>query len=119
MLDIIRKGGFSDAVIVVTRYFGGILLGAGGLVRAYSAAAKLAVDAAGIVVYDVFRVFTLKCSYQDYGKLSPLPCVRVHYSGRDRFCRERDAFSCDPGGGLFRFCVVLRRDHCRKSRFEG
>lgn len=72
VLDIIRKSGFSDAVIVVTRYFGGILLGAGGLVRAYSAAAKLAVDAAGIVVYDVFRVFTLKCSYQDYGKLSPL-----------------------------------------------
>lgn len=72
VLDIIRKGGFSDAVIVVTRYFGGIHLGAGGLVRAYSAAAKLAVDAAGIVVYDVFRVFTLKCSYQDYGKLSPL-----------------------------------------------
>ena len=72
VLDIIRKGGFSDAVIVVTRYFGGILLGAGGLVRAYSAAAKMAVDAAGIVVYDVFCVFTLSCSYQDHGKLSPL-----------------------------------------------
>lgn len=72
VLDIIRKGGFSDAVIVVTRYFGGILLGAGGLVRAYSAAAKMAVDAAGIVVYDSFKVFTLNCSYQDHGKLSPL-----------------------------------------------
>ena len=51
VLDVIRKSGFTDAVIVVTRYFGGILLGAGGLVRAYSAAAKMAVDDAGIVTY--------------------------------------------------------------------
>ena len=70
VLDIIRKGGFCDAVIVVTRYFGGILLGAGGLVRAYSAAAKLAVDAAGIVTYESFTEFSLVCSYSDYGKLT-------------------------------------------------
>ena len=40
VLDVIRKTGFTDAVIVVTRYFGGILLGKGGLVRAYTSAAK-------------------------------------------------------------------------------
>lgn len=72
VLDIIRKGGFSDAVIVVTRYFGGILLGAGGLVRAYSAAARLAVEAAGIITYDTFAEVTLRCSYQDHGKLTTL-----------------------------------------------
>lgn len=58
VLDIIRKGGFTDAVITVTRYFGGILLGTGGLVRAYSGAAKLAVAEAGIVElipYDLVR----------------------------------------------------------------
>ena len=49
VLDVIRKTGFTDAVIVVTRYFGGILLGTGGLVRAYSASAKLAVEDAGIL----------------------------------------------------------------------
>ena len=72
VLDIIRKGGFSDAVIVVTRYFGGILLGAGGLVRAYSSAAKLAVDEAGIVTYETFAELTLSCSYQDHRRLIPL-----------------------------------------------
>ena len=61
-LEVIRKGGFCDAVIVVTRYFGGILLGAGGLVRAYTAAAKLACEAAGIVTYTERTAFTLDCS---------------------------------------------------------
>ena len=72
VLEIIRKGGFTDAVIVVTRYFGGILLGVGGLVRAYSAAARLAVEAAGIVTYDTFTAFTLTVSYADHGKLTTL-----------------------------------------------
>lgn len=49
VLDVIRKRSLTDAAIVVVRYFGGILLGAPGLVRAYSGAASLAVDAAGIV----------------------------------------------------------------------
>ena len=70
-LEVIRKGGFCDAVIVVTRYFGGILLGAGGLVRAYTTAAKMAAEAAGIVTYTERTVFTLDCSYTDYQRLLP------------------------------------------------
>ena len=46
MLDCLEKEGLVDVAVVVTRYFGGILLGAGGLVRAYSHGAKIAVDAA-------------------------------------------------------------------------
>ncbi len=69
VLDVIRKSGFTDAVIVVTRYFGGILLGAGGLVRAYSAAAKLAVDEARIVTYEQYTEFKMSVSYSDYQKL--------------------------------------------------
>lgn len=72
VLDVIRKKGFTDAVIVVTRYFGGILLGAGGLVRAYSSAAAMAVEAAGIVTYDQFTAFTLTVNYSDHGKLTTL-----------------------------------------------
>ncbi|MBO5779300.1 MAG: YigZ family protein [Clostridia bacterium] len=67
VLDIIRKGGFTDAVITVTRYFGGILLGTGGLVRAYSGAAKLAVAEAGIVElipYDLVRFSVDYSMYQ-------------------------------------------------------
>ena len=70
VLDVIRKSGFTDAVIVVTRYFGGILLGAGGLVRAYSAAAKMAVDDAGIVTYNTYMQLDLTVNYTDYGKLT-------------------------------------------------
>lgn len=72
ILSVIQKGGFTDAAIVVTRYFGGILLGAGGLVRAYSAAARDAVAAAKIVTYCEYTEFRVVCSYSDYQKLIPI-----------------------------------------------
>ena len=78
VLDVIRKRGFCDAVIVVTRYFGGILLGAGGLVRAYTAAASLAVEEAHVVTYEEFTAFTLRCDYTDYQKVAnELPAFAV------------------------------------------
>lgn len=51
VLDVIEKNDLTDCGIIVVRYFGGILLGAGGLVRAYSTAASLAVEKAGITLY--------------------------------------------------------------------
>ena len=69
VLDYIRKTGFTDAVIVVTRYFGGILLGKGGLVRAYTSAAKGAAENAGIVTYTEYTEFEVKCSYADHEKI--------------------------------------------------
>ena len=65
-LDTIRKSGVEDAVVVVTRYFGGILLGAGGLARAYSHGAKIALEAAKIITYEKYSVYSLSCSYSDY-----------------------------------------------------
>lgn len=70
ILDVIKKSGADDCCIVVTRYFGGILLGAGGLVRAYSTAAKIALDAAHIVTYESYTEFRLVCDYGAYQKLS-------------------------------------------------
>ena len=49
MLEAIGHAGLSDVIVVVTRYFGGILLGTGGLVRAYTASAAAALDAAQVV----------------------------------------------------------------------
>ena len=72
VLDTIRKSGVTDAVVVVTRYFGGILLGAGGLVRAYSHTAKLALEAAHIITYEQYTELELVCSYSDYQKYSAL-----------------------------------------------
>ena len=65
-LEAIRKKGVFDAVVVTTRYFGGILLGVGGLIRAYSHAATIALDAAGIITYERYREFMLEASYSDY-----------------------------------------------------
>jgi uncharacterized YigZ family protein len=74
VLEAIRKSGADDALVVVTRYFGGILLGAGGLVRAYAHTAHLALEAAGIVTYETYAELEITCSYSDYQKyLSQLP----------------------------------------------
>ena len=70
MLETIRKSGVTDCVVVVTRYFGGILLGAGGLVRAYSHGSKIALEAAQIVTYEKYAELRLDCSYSDYQKYS-------------------------------------------------
>ena len=75
VLDIIKKTGFTDACIVVTRCFGGILLGTGGLVRAYSHAAKLAAEAAHVITYERFIPCELICDYTDYDK------IRASYQG--------------------------------------
>ena len=72
VLDVIRKNGLTDTVIVVTRYFGGTLLGTGGLVRAYSAAAIGAVEAAEIITYDVYTTLTIETTYSDYQKFAPI-----------------------------------------------
>ncbi|MBO4501532.1 MAG: YigZ family protein [Clostridia bacterium] len=70
VLDVLRKEGVTDAVVVVTRYFGGILLGAGGLVRAYTASAKQAIDAAGRAEWAVCTHFAVSSDYSDHQKLS-------------------------------------------------
>ncbi len=71
-LDAIRKRGCTDTAVVVTRYFGGTLLGVGGLVRAYTAAAQGAIEAAEVIKYDIYSEISISVSYSDYGKISPL-----------------------------------------------
>ncbi len=70
VLNVLKMSGATDMVVVVTRYFGGTLLGAGGLVRAYSAAAKLALDAAGFAYMENYTVFGVTVNYSDYQKLA-------------------------------------------------
>lgn len=69
-LDAIRKSGVDNACVVITRYFGGTLLGAGGLVRAYSHTASLALAAAGIVTYEPYSELELTCGYSEYQRYS-------------------------------------------------
>ncbi len=72
VLDVLRKEGVTDVAVVVTRYFGGILLGTGGLVRAYSQSAKMALDAAGKAVMQKLTVFSVRVSYSDLQKIEPV-----------------------------------------------
>ncbi len=72
MLETLQKRGLTDCVVVVTRYFGGILLGTGGLVRAYSQSTSLAVDAAVVGECRPCAVGTVTCDYAQYGRVAPL-----------------------------------------------
>lgn len=69
VLDIIRKNGVTDVVIVVVRYFGGILLGTGGLVHAYTESALGALKLAGIIEYNVYATVAITLGYSDYQKV--------------------------------------------------
>ena len=72
MLQVLQREGLYNIVCVVTRYFGGILLGAGGLVRAYTKGAKIAVDAAGKSMKRVWTVVYLPCPYPFYERVKLL-----------------------------------------------
>ena len=63
MLNVFQREGVTDVCCVVTRYFGGVLLGAGGLVRAYTQSAKDALDAAGISVVRPWAELAVTCPY--------------------------------------------------------
>ena len=66
MLNVFQREGITDTVCVVTRYFGGILLGAGGLVRAYGKSAKDALDAAGVSVVRRWVAMEVPCTYAQF-----------------------------------------------------
>lgn len=72
VLDVLLKTGVVDTAVVVTRYFGGILLGAGGLVRAYSHAASLALEQAGMVTMRTCFTAQVTCDYGQYGRLAAM-----------------------------------------------
>lgn len=69
ILQVLQREGLNNVLCVVTRYFGGILLGAGGLVRAYTKGAKIAVDAAGKSIKRVWSVLYLPCPYNWYERV--------------------------------------------------
>ena len=83
-LEAIRRTGLEDVVVATTRYFGGILLGAGGLTRTYGAAAHAGLAAAGVAEYVPFTYYTISCTYADYQKILPeLPRLGAREEGTD------------------------------------
>lgn len=69
VLDVIKKNGLTGVVITVVRIFGGILLGAGGLTRAYSGSAAAAVADAETAFFEEYTEYTVDIEYQEYQKL--------------------------------------------------
>lgn len=69
MLEVLKGAGLLNVALVVTRYFGGILLGTGGLVRAYSAAASEAVGSSEIIMMKLMNRVVVKTDYAGYGRL--------------------------------------------------
>lgn len=69
ILEVLKKEDLTNTIIVVTRYFGGIMLGAGGLIRAYTEGAVRAIDAAGVIEVKPFSFFAIKADYSHLGKI--------------------------------------------------
>ena len=84
MLQVLQRENLFNVVCVVTRYFGGILLGAGGLVRAYTKGAKIAVDAAGKSMKRVWTVLYIPCPYPFYER------VKLEIDKYDGILRKTD-----------------------------
>jgi uncharacterized YigZ family protein len=84
MLEVLKKRGLKDTAVVVTRYFGGIKLGAGGLIRAYGRAASEGIDTAGIVERRLMQIMQIAIDYTWLGKLeNELRSRNYHVKGID------------------------------------
>ena len=68
MLTILSKNNLANVLVIVTRYFGGILLGTGGLVKAYSESCSLGIEKAGIVEKYIAQVYKIELGYSDVDK---------------------------------------------------
>ena len=76
ILDVLMNAGVRNACIVVTRYFGGVLLGTGGLVRAYGRAAKEGLDASLLLDRIHGKKLAVTCDYNDVGRLQYIAGTR-------------------------------------------
>ena len=104
VLDVIIKSGLTDVCVVVTRYFGGVLLGASGLVRAYTQGCKIAVNAARIMEMHECSRFEFSCDYNMYGKVSyVLPSFEV--------IKEKENFA-----DIVNISVLVKSERCEEFR---
>ena len=107
MLEVLRGREVSDVVAVVTRYFGGVLLGAGGLVRAYSDAVRAALDDAGLVERRLLQLVDVVADHADAGRLeNDLRARDVLVRGVD-YAEQATLHVAVPDGGLAELAGVL------------
>ncbi|WP_276354905.1 YigZ family protein [Cohnella caldifontis] len=98
ILEVIKNRGLKNVAVVVTRYFGGIMLGAGGLVRAYTDGAVVGIDAADPIVKVLHREIAVDIDYTWYGKLENALRDRGIRTGEVSFT-DRVRVLCLPEAG--------------------
>lgn len=84
MVQMMVKEGLTNLIVVVTRYFGGIKLGTGGLVRAYTSSAKLGLEAAGVCSVREMAELTVKIDYPYLAKIQNLASEQLDLEEADR-----------------------------------
>ena len=108
MLEVFRREGVTNACCVVTRYFGGVLLGAGGLLRAYTKAAKEALDSAGIAEVRPWTRASVECPYGMLERVNKL-CESCGGAVEDTAYTDSVTLTVLlPEGGTERFADALR-----------
>jgi len=118
VLNVFQRAGIIDWVCVVTRYFGGTLLGAGGLVRAYTKAAKGAMDAAGPTQRVYFKQYRVTCEYSQFDKVKynfdkwGVEILDVEYTDKCTiYVKVRDEEAGPFLDGEFYQCEVIGEGH--------
>ena len=106
MMEVLKNRGVVNCCVVVTRYFGGVLLGAGGLVRAYTHGTAIALDAARVVVMEPSRHLLCEVAYpmwdrvQHWLKDQPVQVLSTEFTTAVTFTlavRERDEAEVEAG----------------------
>lgn len=106
ILDVLLKEGLTDVAVVVTRYFGGVLLGTGGLVRAYQAAAQAGLAASVIIEKRSGRQLNIRTDYSGFGKLE-------YYFNRNGICVSSVEYAADVA------IIVLVPEEKQETVYEG
>jgi len=107
MLSVFEKEGVTNVCCVVTRYFGGVLLGAGGLVRAYTQSAKDALDAAGVSVVRRWVELTVACPYSFLERVKQLCTAQGGITGEIAYAAGVTVHALLPEGSAAAFTAGL------------
>ena len=121
ILEVLKANELTNVLCTVTRYFGGILLGAGGLVRAYSSGAADAVKAAGVEKHIPGALIALRCDYSRYGAIESLIAKSNAEITESEFTDEiRLSISCakEEADGIIK-AIIERTDGRCKPELAG
>ena len=100
-LDVMLKKGITNTCVVITRYFGGIKLGTGGLVRAYTESTKMGLEASKIVEYREMRCYSITCTYD------LAPKIQYRLKGSDVIIKDTEYLE------KVRFLVYVKEDEMK------